>query len=577
MDNMFQQMKCNEWRSDWCMAAMYEMRPHLCDVSLVTDDNHRLVAHRVVLASTLQYFNAMFIGSVAGGQYVESGLYEIHIKNIDGLALNEIVKWCYTGCVAVSTENVQQLLSAAKMIDCSHIVTICSQFIESQLHPENALGVCNFAELMGCVELQQFALNYIMNNFKAIAIQSEEFMQLSAERLADLISSDYIDTGDGGEAVVLSSLMAWIQYNAAERLKYLSSLIQHIRFPRFPQEILVRLEDEYPIMKSDTTCKDLLIEAMKYHLCKGQIGFVQNARFRVRAPKDKTKCLLIIGGQAPKAIRDSEYYDFMANKWFDLPQPLPTRRCRAGLAVLNGIVYAIGGFNGSMRVKSVDCYDPQTKQWTNCTQMEARRSTLGVAVLNNMIYAVGGFDGSIGLQSAEVFNPQTGNWQFIASMSTRRSSVGVATLNDLLYAVGGYDGASRQCLSSVECYNPLTNTWTLICDMSQRRSGAGVGVLDGRLYAIGGHDGPAVRKSVECYDPETLTWSQCADMINARRNAGVVSKDGLLYVVGGDDGQNNLKSVEVYNPKVNSWSLLSMEMGIGRSYAGVAIIDKTWS
>jgi kelch-like protein 2/3 len=28
--------------------------------------------------------------------------------------------------------------------------------------------------------------------------------------------------------------------------------------------------------------------------------------------------------------------------------------------------------------------------------MEARRSTLGVAVLNSLIYAVGGFDGSIG-------------------------------------------------------------------------------------------------------------------------------------------------------------------------------------
>jgi kelch-like protein 2/3 len=113
--------------------------------------------------------------------------------------------------------------------------------------------------------------------------------------------------------------------------------------------------------------------------------------------------------------------------------------------------------------------------------------------------------------------------------------------------------------------------------MSQRRSGAGVGVLDGRLYAIGGHDGPAVRKSVECYDPENNSWTQCADMINARRNAGVVNKDGLLYVIGGDDGQSNLASVEVYNPKVNSWSLLPLLMSIGRSYAGVAIIDKTWS
>ena len=569
-------MKCNEWRSDSCLSSMYAMRPHLCDVSLITDDNQRIVAHRVVLASALQYFNAMFVGC-GGGQYIESGLHEIHIQNIDGLALNEIVKWCYTGSVDTTPNNVQQLLSGAKMLDCSHVVSICSQFIESQLHPENALGIYGFAEMLGCIDLQEYALNYIYNNFKSIAAQSEEFIQLSAEKVAELISSDYIDTGNGGESVVLSALMTWIQYERNQRIKYLPSLIQHIRFPRFPQESLVRLEDEYPLIKSDNSCKDLLIEAMKYHLCKGQITIANNARFRVRAPKDRPKCLVIIGGQAPKAISHCEYYDFSIDRWVELSSNLPTRRCRAGLAVLNGIIYAIGGFDGAFRVKSVDCYDPQNNIWTSCPPMEARRSTLGVGVLNNLIYAVGGFDGSIGLQSAEVYNPMTRSWQYIAPMSTRRSSVGVATLNGLLYAVGGYDGASRQCLSSVEYFNPMTSSWAMICDMSQRRSGAGVGVLDGRLYAIGGHDGPAVRKSVECYDSETNSWSQCADMINARRNAGVVSKDGLLYVIGGDDGQNNLKSVEVFNPRVNSWSLLRLEMSVARSYAGVAIVDKNWS
>lgn len=67
---------------------------------------------------------------------------------------------------------------------------------------------------------------------------------------------------------------------------------------------------------------------------------------------------------------------------------------------------------------------------------------------------------------------------------------------------------------------------------------------------------------------------QCADMIVARRNAGVVSLNGFLYVVGGDDGQSNLSSVEVYDPRMNSWSLLPSTMSIGRSYAGVCILDK---
>lgn len=69
---------------------------------------------------------------------------------------------------------------------------------------------------------------------------------------------------------------------------------------------------------------------------------------------------------------------------------MPGRRCRAGLVVIGGKVYAVGGFNGSLRVRTVDVYDATLDQWTACAGMVARRSTLGVAVLNNCIYAVSG-------------------------------------------------------------------------------------------------------------------------------------------------------------------------------------------
>lgn len=62
--------------------------------------------------------------------------------------------------------------------------------------------------------------------------------------------------------------------------------------------------------------------------------------------------------------------------------------CILGLCVLGGRVYAVGGFNGSLRVRTVDIYDAAADQWSPCPEMEARRSTLGVAVLGNCVYAV---------------------------------------------------------------------------------------------------------------------------------------------------------------------------------------------
>ena len=96
-----------------------------------------------------------------------------------------------------------------------------------------------------------------------------------------------------------------------------------------------------------------------------------------------------------------ECYDFKTEQWYQVAE-MNSRRCRAGVAVMDGFIYAVGGFNGSLRIRTVDCYDPQRNQWRTVASMEARRSTLGAAVLNGLLYAVGGFDGTTGLNTCEV-------------------------------------------------------------------------------------------------------------------------------------------------------------------------------
>lgn len=403
-------------------------------------------------------------------------------------------------------------------------------------------------------------------------VQFDEFLNLTHEQVSNLIKSDRLSVSS--EEKVYECVITWIQFDTAARQAFLAGLMEHVRLPLLAQEYLVQRVEREPLLKGDILCKDFIIEALKFHLLKGEAKTsMKTPRTIPRQPVGLPKILLVIGGQAPKAIRSVECYDLREERWYQAAE-MPSRRCRAGLAVLGDKVYAVGGFNGSLRVRTVDVYDPATDSWSTASSMEARRSTLGVGVLNGCVFAVGGFDGSSGLSSAEVFDTRTQEWRMIAAMSTRRSSVGVGVVNGLLYAVGGYDGLSRQCLSSVERYNVLNDTWTCVHDMTARRSGAGVGVLDNILYAVGGHDGPQVRKSVEKYNPETNSWSPVAEMTFCRRNAGVMAHNGFLYVVGCDDGTSNLASVEVYCPETDTWRILPAVMSIGRSYAGVCMVDK---
>jgi len=541
----------------------------LCDVTLVAE-SVEVPAHKMVLAACSPYFYAMFTG------FTERDSSRVTLQGLDPEALQILVDYVYTSQVEVTEDNVQSLLPAANLLQLGDVKDACCEFLQSQLHPTNCLGIRAFADLHGCLELLSYADSYIERHFTEV-LECDEFYGLNPEQVAILIASDTITVPN--EEKVFESVISWINYAQDSRSQFLPVLMEHIRLPLLSQDYLINKVDSEPLLKQNDHCKDYIIEAMKYHLLKGDMKLAMtltSPRTKPRQPVGLPKVMLAIGGQAPKAIRSVECYDFKEDRWNHLSE-MPGRRCRCGVAVVRGRVYGVGGFNGSLRVRTVDVYDPTADSWSSIASMEARRSTLGVAVLNDHIYAVGGFDGSCGLNTAEVLDMSVGGtheWRSIASMSTRRSSVGVGVLQGLIYAVGGYDGNSRQCLSSVEVYNPEQDIWSPVSDMSARRSGAGVGVLNGLLYSVGGHDGPVVRKSVENYNPDTNRWSPVAEMNYCRRNAGVLSHNGVIYVIGGDDGTSNLSSVEMYNPKTDTWNVLAANMTIGRSYTGVAVIDR---
>lgn len=64
--------------------------------------------------------------------------------------------------------------------------------------------------------------------------------------------------------------------------------------------------------------------------------------------------------------------------------------------------------------------------------MLSRRIGVGVAVINRLLYAVGGFDGTHRLSSVECYNPEKDEWRSTAPMNTVRSGAGESFLDSLL-------------------------------------------------------------------------------------------------------------------------------------------------
>ena len=193
----------------------------------------------------------------------------------------------------------------------------------------------------------------------------------------------------------------------------------------------------------------------------------------------------------------------------------------AGDTTRDGKLYAVGGFcNGEDVLSSVERYDPVANAWEAVAPMASARRWIAVAVLDGKLYAVGGYDGDC-LSSVERYDPALDAWEEVAPMAEARNVLAVAVLDGKLYAVGGFsDGVGS--LSSVERYDPALDAWGAVAPLAEARIAHAVAVLDGKLYAVGGEIDEEEEifgvpvNTVERFDPFTNVWEEVAPMATAR-------------------------------------------------------------
>lgn len=162
--------------------------------------------------------------------------------------------------------------------------------------------------------------------FHSEIIQYDEFFNLQHDQVAALLKSDRLTVPS--EEKVYESVIGWIQFDELERRKHLPELLEHVRLPLVAQDYLVSRVENEPLIRENLLCKDYIIEALKYHLLKTDAkNTFKSIRTIPRQPIGLPKILLVIGGQAPKAIRSVECYDLREEQWYQAAE-MPSRRCR---------------------------------------------------------------------------------------------------------------------------------------------------------------------------------------------------------------------------------------------------------
>ena len=153
------------------------------------------------------------------------------------------------------------------------------------------------------------------------------------------------------------------------------------------------------------------------------------------------KIYLIGGSNGSGIINKVLSFDPTSNEW-SAKTNMPTARASHKLVWFENRIWAIGGNVGSPSNK-VESYDPYTDLWQTETSLTFQRLSPVAWVANGRIYVGGGkIDASQYLKSIEVYDPTSKQWTNAGNFPEIKSNADAVVLNDVVYVVAGYNGSA---------------------------------------------------------------------------------------------------------------------------------------
>jgi RNA polymerase sigma factor (sigma-70 family) len=300
----------------------------------------------------------------------------------------------------------------------------------------------------------------------------------------------------------------------------------------------------------------------------------------------KTSSMAILSSEIGKGNGEEPIKPDSQNAFFLAPQGdggtwaekanMPTARTHFSTSVVDGKIYAIGGYTANGNTTNIEEYDPKTDKWTKKSDISTGGTGIMTAVVNEKIYAFG--DASGADRAVEVYDPKNDTWTKKGKMLTPRGNSVMAVLNDEIYIIGGY--SINKCVANVEVYDPKTDTWKEKKDMPTPTTNAAGCIVNDKIYVIGGAtEGQGVAlNTVWEYDPKNDTWSKKLNMITAKTGISASVVKGKIYIIGGDPFVADIafSSVEKYDPQENKWESLNDMPQPTMYYSSTVVNDKIY-
>jgi len=503
---------------------MLRRQDHLCDITLVTNDDKEFKAHRNVLSAASPFFFKLLQSEMKENR---EGI--VRFEEISGAVMEDVLEFIYTGSVEVTQENSKDLTAAANFLVIPSLTKLSGRFLEQEMSESNCISTFYFAELYQCDELITNTRRFIHANFASVA-EMDEFLNLEAKEVERWISSDEISVDV--EADVFKIVLKWIEQDKSERKASFEELFRHVRLAFLSRDFLNDVVTN-ELVRQNLHCFQLISDAAKSSFsCEGDLS---------PSPRKgmETRAIIARGGKYAFCFLPEK------NEWKRLADGLPKRDHETQMINYRDQLYAFPTTGKAER------YDPVLNCWSTLDYLTASYSK--VAVIRGEIYSI-----QINIPSRKStikrFNVERCSWQTVSS-SREGCRVGLCVIaaGNHLYVCGGM--TEHGFVVKAERFDAVENKWEEIANMRQKRCYAFGAATDGKIFVAGGRENwESCLKTCEMFNISANEWQLIGSLNVPRIDASMVCLKGTLYVLGGSyDYARSELSVECYDPTEDKW------------------------
>ena len=244
-----------------------------------------------------------------------------------------------------------------------------------------------------------------------------------------------------------------------------------------------------------------------------------------------------------------------------------------GVEVIGGKIYVVGG-QSTNQLDRLERYDPATSNWEVLSNLPEPRSHICAAVVDGMLYVIGGISNSGFLSSVAIYDPSNDQWSSGTALPEVNSAACAVTYDDKIYVIGGKNSSSSRHNKVFE-YSPQSNSWSQKTSMPINNEGHKAIVWRDRIWVIGGYAGSSVSiNSVYSYDPTTDIWRTEAPLSKTRVWHSIWAINDQLYVGGGGFG-DAYQTIEIYDSLGSKWDELPDSLPQNSYVSGAAVLGNS--